>query len=348
MQTRFLLPRERRVPTRPTRFWHALSTTPDDVGDVDSVLFPRCRRSRLQFPARQSHPASTLSLSSPPPSRMSSSTSYVSSSSFMSHQFTRIQIVVYFVVILALWNLPGARVVINPLKLMTIGWHELCHITAVRSTTSLLHSAGAHRSYRLFPSIGNIHGRDSSKCNNRSESRRVYSSRGRRTNSYSRSRLRWFNFVWRWIRSCRIRHARRKGRQLLLWNWTASTPHPCPGKVVRQLTVYHVESRSSHVISQDDITDAMLRRIACRILVHCPCVRRGRNTCFALRSVFLGRQPLRWYCLFVGIMKYVDQPLRSPSWISRLNPVYFMLSVRNAPNCCPPILKLFSLRRGPS
>ncbi|KAI0073276.1 hypothetical protein K474DRAFT_1678024 [Panus rudis PR-1116 ss-1] len=38
-------------------------------------------------------------------------------------------IVVYAVIIFALWNIPGARVLINPLKLLTIGWHELCHIT---------------------------------------------------------------------------------------------------------------------------------------------------------------------------------------------------------------------------
>ncbi|PSR76132.1 hypothetical protein PHLCEN_2v8630, partial [Hermanssonia centrifuga] len=43
---------------------------------------------------------------------------------------THDQIVVYAVVIFALWNVPGARVLINPLKLFTIGWHELCHITA--------------------------------------------------------------------------------------------------------------------------------------------------------------------------------------------------------------------------
>ncbi|KAL1941136.1 hypothetical protein VTO73DRAFT_7348 [Trametes versicolor] len=38
-------------------------------------------------------------------------------------------IVVYAVVIFAFWNIPGARVIINPLKLFTIGWHELCHIS---------------------------------------------------------------------------------------------------------------------------------------------------------------------------------------------------------------------------
>ncbi|KAM5532351.1 hypothetical protein V8D89_013945 [Ganoderma adspersum] len=38
-------------------------------------------------------------------------------------------IVVYAVVIFAAWVVPGARVVITPLKLLTIGWHELCHIS---------------------------------------------------------------------------------------------------------------------------------------------------------------------------------------------------------------------------
>ncbi|KAI6149837.1 peptidase M50B-like-domain-containing protein [Pisolithus tinctorius] len=38
--------------------------------------------------------------------------------------------VVYAVVIFGIWNIPGARTLINPLKLFTIGWHELCHIIA--------------------------------------------------------------------------------------------------------------------------------------------------------------------------------------------------------------------------
>ncbi|EIW79250.1 hypothetical protein CONPUDRAFT_83520 [Coniophora puteana RWD-64-598 SS2] len=37
---------------------------------------------------------------------------------------------VYTVVIFGLWNIPGARILITPLKLFTIGWHELCHIVA--------------------------------------------------------------------------------------------------------------------------------------------------------------------------------------------------------------------------
>ncbi|KAI1796633.1 peptidase M50B-like-domain-containing protein [Ganoderma leucocontextum] len=38
-------------------------------------------------------------------------------------------IVVYAVVIFAAWVMPGARILITPLKLFTIGWHELCHIS---------------------------------------------------------------------------------------------------------------------------------------------------------------------------------------------------------------------------
>ncbi|THH02684.1 hypothetical protein EW026_g204 [Hermanssonia centrifuga] len=49
---------------------------------------------------------------------------------FLTQVPTLYVIVVYAVVIFALWNVPGARVLINPLKLFTIGWHELCHITA--------------------------------------------------------------------------------------------------------------------------------------------------------------------------------------------------------------------------
>jgi hypothetical protein len=36
------------------------------------------------------------------------------------------------VVIFGIWNVPGVRNCIYPLKLFTIGWHELCHIAAVR------------------------------------------------------------------------------------------------------------------------------------------------------------------------------------------------------------------------
>ncbi|KAI0269627.1 peptidase M50B-like-domain-containing protein, partial [Russula aff. rugulosa BPL654] len=36
-------------------------------------------------------------------------------------------IIVYAVVLFGLWTIPGARLMITPLKLFAIGWHELCH-----------------------------------------------------------------------------------------------------------------------------------------------------------------------------------------------------------------------------
>ncbi|KAJ7066745.1 peptidase M50B-like-domain-containing protein [Mycena amicta] len=39
-------------------------------------------------------------------------------------------IIAFAVVIFGFWNVPGVRNCINPLKLFTIGWHELCHIAA--------------------------------------------------------------------------------------------------------------------------------------------------------------------------------------------------------------------------
>ncbi|KDQ26793.1 hypothetical protein PLEOSDRAFT_1043678, partial [Pleurotus ostreatus PC15] len=38
-------------------------------------------------------------------------------------------IIAMSVVIFGFWNVPGVRNIINPLKLFTIGWHELCHIS---------------------------------------------------------------------------------------------------------------------------------------------------------------------------------------------------------------------------
>lgn len=41
------------------------------------------------------------------------------------------------VIIFGFWNVPIVRNCINPLKLFTIGWHELCHIFAVRAFRTL-------------------------------------------------------------------------------------------------------------------------------------------------------------------------------------------------------------------
>lgn len=59
---------------------------------------------------------------------------YVVSISLLSmvrHVSKNSQIVAMAVIIFGFWNVPVVRNVINPLKLFTIGWHELCHISAV-------------------------------------------------------------------------------------------------------------------------------------------------------------------------------------------------------------------------
>ena len=42
------------------------------------------------------------------------------------------------VIIFGFWNVPVVRNVITPLKLFTIGWHELCHISAVCLVSSIV------------------------------------------------------------------------------------------------------------------------------------------------------------------------------------------------------------------
>lgn len=41
------------------------------------------------------------------------------------------------VIIFGFWNVPVIRNLIYPLKLFTIGWHELCHVT-MASTPRLI------------------------------------------------------------------------------------------------------------------------------------------------------------------------------------------------------------------
>ncbi|EJD48294.1 hypothetical protein AURDEDRAFT_113110 [Auricularia subglabra TFB-10046 SS5] len=60
-------------------------------------------------------------------------------------------IVVFTIVIFGLWVLPLFRVLINvrgPLQLFTIGWHELCHVTAA------IMSGGTVLSITIDPNLG--------------------------------------------------------------------------------------------------------------------------------------------------------------------------------------------------
>jgi len=56
--------------------------------------------------------------------------------------------IVFLFVVAVLWNLPVIRAVINPLKLYTIGWHELCHIVVA------IISGGSILSISIDPNLG--------------------------------------------------------------------------------------------------------------------------------------------------------------------------------------------------
>jgi hypothetical protein len=54
------------------------------------------------------------------------------------------------VIMFGFWNVPIVRNFINPLKLFTIGWHELCHVFAVRFVMRLYPGVALH--WLTFPS----------------------------------------------------------------------------------------------------------------------------------------------------------------------------------------------------
>jgi len=56
--------------------------------------------------------------------------------------------IVFLFVVAVFWNLPIIRAVINPLKLYTIGWHELCHIVVAIVT------GGSVLSISIDPNLG--------------------------------------------------------------------------------------------------------------------------------------------------------------------------------------------------
>ena len=137
------------------------------------------------------------------------------------------QIVVYAVVIFAFWNIPGARVLINPLKLFTIGWHELCHITAVRAQAPLT----AHIPELTIPT-GNTNGRHSCTSVHRPRPWRGDASRRRSADAYPHGRLCRVHHVRRCIDSSRIRHAGRQDYELHHCDWFAMPTRTSTGQIV--------------------------------------------------------------------------------------------------------------------
>ena len=111
-----------------------------------------------------------------------------------------VKIVVYAVVIFGVWHIPGARVVINPLKLFTIGWHELCHIIAVRS--HLIFSCGLHHGAHCIS--GNIDRGHNIKNNHWPNHGWCNHSRRRHTIHHPLLRVHRVKSVWRTIYPWRL------------------------------------------------------------------------------------------------------------------------------------------------
>jgi hypothetical protein len=138
------------------------------------------------------------------------------------------QIVVYAVVLFGLWTIPGARLLINPLKLFAIGWHELCHAILVRSPPYSF--PGVHTP-RLTsrPTVGDIDGRNDHAHVDRSHNGWIHH-RARWPSSFDPlCRLHRFHAIGRFVHPWRLRHACVQNPQLRCWHWADSTIISGPG-----------------------------------------------------------------------------------------------------------------------
>jgi hypothetical protein len=114
------------------------------------------------------------------------------------------QIVVYTVVIFAVWNIPAVRNVINPLKLFTIGWHELCHIIVVSDFHPGVYCQNPQR---IVAYPGGSNWRNDSASIYRSERWWMHQGRRRLSTSHSRCGLYRVNVPWCGLRLGGLRHA---------------------------------------------------------------------------------------------------------------------------------------------
>lgn len=142
------------------------------------------------------------------------------------------------VVIFGFWNVPVVRNLINPLKLFAIGWHELCHICAVRT---YLHARCAHGPRVLFmpmlipalpspslictrtASVGHPHRRAHPQNHDRPTRRRRNDRRGRQRVVHA---LRWLprqHAPRRHVRARGLGHARRQDHELRPWGGAGAT-----------------------------------------------------------------------------------------------------------------------------
>ena len=146
------------------------------------------------------------------------------------------------VIIFGFWNVPIVRNFINPLKLFTIGWHELCHVFAVRFVMYLY--LGTALLWLTVSHTGNIVWWPSIEDNYRPPRWRGDDRGGWSPDLHTMLRIYWISFV-RWcFCPSRMGHARRENNELRPRNRTHYAS--CFGKGQTVSTAYHSFPIYSH------------------------------------------------------------------------------------------------------
>lgn len=145
------------------------------------------------------------------------------------------QIIAMAVIIFGFWNVPIVRNCINPLKLFTIGWHELCHISAVSPYFVLI----VHRPKTAQSCVGHSLWRAHTENHHRPACRGCDNC-GRRTSFiHSVCRVHRFHVTWRTVCTCRLGHACREDHELCSGGRPYHALGPCTRQVV-SIAAYHI------------------------------------------------------------------------------------------------------------
>lgn len=166
------------------------------------------------------------------------------------------QIVVYAVVIFAVWNIPAVRNVINPLKLFTIGWHELCHIIAVSDINPSVCCRDTPFLNTFVTLVGHPDWWNDSTRFYRPEYRWMYQSRRRLATSHSLCRLHRVHLPWRNFRLSRLRHSCFKNNELGPWLRDVRPVSPRQRQAVGP-SVFSASNFSTFPIQYDNINDLL-------------------------------------------------------------------------------------------
>jgi hypothetical protein len=131
------------------------------------------------------------------------------------------------VVIFGFWNVPGVRNFIIPLKMFSIGLHEMCHVIAVSILSHAFRSCPSHVPLCPLGKTGYNYRRIRTKDNNRPSHRRMYDCRRRVADIHTLIRIHRLRFVGRTIRACRMGHAGSESDEFCARSWVDTTAETC-------------------------------------------------------------------------------------------------------------------------